>query len=388
MQSMTYITVDLQRPNGAVVYAKQNDRLSRAVTMSMTDGGTSWTPPAGALAVVRYIKPDGTIGLYDSLENGSEAVSTAVATATVYFAEQMLTVPGDVRAEVDFFTSAGDRLTTFFFLIRVQPSAVSDGEIESTDYFNLLSAQITQVLAAHADLLGLTATATALAAGSTPTVNVSGGSGTPYVFEFGIPRGSTGSRGPAGTAATLQSSEIAYQVSSSGTQIPTGTWSTAVPAVSAGEYLWTRVTLTFNTGSPVVSYSVAYSGSDGSGAVSKVNNISPVNGNITLTAANIQAASGSVQDNINNLSSDVSDLQTYEVRHVTANLTALPVTLDGNAYSWVTANHRIINCVFGTPSAMTSDLTWTTAAGEITLSGTLASSASTTIDFDIVKVAS
>ena len=56
---------------------------------------------------------------------------------------------------------------------------------------------------------------------------------------------------------------MVYQTSSSGTTVPSGSWSSTVPSVSQGEYLWTRTTVTFNTGSPVVSYSVAYQGEDG-----------------------------------------------------------------------------------------------------------------------------
>jgi hypothetical protein len=76
-------------------------------------------------------------------------------------------------------------------------------------------------------------------------------------------------------------------------------------------------------------------------------------------------------------------VQTYEVRHITGNITSLPISF---SYSFITADHRVINCVLGTPSAVTSDLTWTTSAGDITFTGTLVNLGSTTIDFDIVKV--
>lgn len=211
-----------------------------------------------------------------------------------------------------------------------------------------------------------------------------------------------GEKGDTGDPAVMQNQAIAYQASANGRVVPTGTWSSTIPTVSPGQYLWTRVTLNFNSGDPVVYYAVAYNGVNGAGAVSTVNNVNPDgSGNVPITAANVPTTSGNVQTDLDSLShradtlesnvsalqQSVTDLQTYEARHVTANLTALPVTLSGNAYSWVTDKHRIINCAFGTPSAMTSDLIWTTAAGEITLSGTLASNASTTIDFDIVKVA-
>ena len=193
-----------------------------------------------------------------------------------------------------------------------------------------------------------------------------------------------GETGNTGDAATILSQSVTYLASSSGTVVPEGSWQTNVPTVAAGNFLWTRTRLTFNTGDIVTSYSVSRNGIDGQGAVSSVNEISPdTNGNITLTATDIPTGdSTSVQQHITQIEADVSDLATYEVRHVTGTLSALPASF---SYSWITANHRVINCVFGTPSALTSDVTWTTTAGDITFSGTLANLATTTIDFDIVK---
>ena len=94
-----------------------------------------------------------------------------------------------------------------------------------------------------------------------------------------------GDKGDTGAAATLNSSAVEYQVSDSGTIIPSGAWSASVPVVAQGKYLWTRTTQTFNTGSPVVSYSVSRMGMDGSGSVSSVAGISPdENGDVPLTA--------------------------------------------------------------------------------------------------------
>lgn len=99
-----------------------------------------------------------------------------------------------------------------------------------------------------------------------------------------------GDKGDTGNPATLVSSKVEYQVSNSGTIIPSGTWQTSVPVVAQGKYLWTRTTNTFNTGNPVISYSVSRMGLDGSGSVSAVANISPdENGNVPLTAENVGA---------------------------------------------------------------------------------------------------
>ncbi|WP_250533570.1 hypothetical protein [Caballeronia sp. AZ10_KS36] len=67
----------------------------------------------------------------------------------------------------------------------------------------------------------------------------------------------------ANAGVSVASSATTYQTSSSGTTVPTGTWTAAVPAVSKGQYLWSRVILTMTDASTVTSYSVAYQGADG-----------------------------------------------------------------------------------------------------------------------------
>lgn len=99
-----------------------------------------------------------------------------------------------------------------------------------------------------------------------------------------------GEKGDIGTPATITSQAVEYQAGTSGTIIPSGTWTTTIPTVPNGSYLWTKTTISFNSGSPVISYSVARMGIDGSGSVSTVNNVSPdSNGNITIDAEDIGA---------------------------------------------------------------------------------------------------
>lgn len=93
-----------------------------------------------------------------------------------------------------------------------------------------------------------------------------------------------------GDAATLVSKSVAYQSGDSGSIIPSGTWVNSVPVVSQGKYLWTKTEVRFNTGDPIVSYSVARMGIDGTGSVSSVAGVSPDStGNVTLTAADVGA---------------------------------------------------------------------------------------------------
>ena len=43
----------------------------------------------------------------------------------------------------------------------------------------------------------------------------------------------------------ISKSESTYQKSTSGTVVPTGPWTTNIPSVAAGEYLWTRTLFTY-----------------------------------------------------------------------------------------------------------------------------------------------
>lgn len=61
----------------------------------------------------------------------------------------------------------------------------------------------------------------------------------------------------------VASTTVEYQASTSGTTVPTGTWSSTIPTVPAGSYLWTKTTTNYTSGSPTVGYSVARMGVNG-----------------------------------------------------------------------------------------------------------------------------
>ncbi len=75
--------------------------------------------------------------------------------------------------------------------------------------------------------------------------------------------GINGKDGVNGKSITIKSKAIEYQASTSGTSTPTGTWTTTIPNVNKGSYLWTRTTVTYSDDTNTVSYSVAYRGTDG-----------------------------------------------------------------------------------------------------------------------------
>lgn len=86
-------------------------------------------------------------------------------------------------------------------------------------------------------------------------------------------------RGQTGSSVTVSSTDVTYQASSSGTTTPTGTWSSSIPSVSAGQYLWTKTTVTYSDGKSTTAYSVSRNGSNGS--------------SVTITATDVTYQAGS-----------------------------------------------------------------------------------------------
>lgn len=191
-----------------------------------------------------------------------------------------------------------------------------------------------------------------------------------------------GAKGDTGDASEITNQNVTYMESSSGTVVPSGSWSPNVPSVTQGNFLWTKTELQFNDGSTVTAYSVSHYGIDGTGAVSTVNSVSPdSSGNVALTAADVPTSNNtSVQERIETIES----AQSGKVLYLT-NLSVSAATGDIVSYNnaSITANHVIAECVFANPSAITTDVTWQTTSGNLRLNGTCTSS--TTVNVVLIK---
>lgn len=83
--------------------------------------------------------------------------------------------------------------------------------------------------------------------------------------------------------------EITYQGSASGTNKPTGTWSTTIPEVPAGQFLWTKTVTTYTNNTNSTAYTVAKMGSDGKPGSTGVSVSSVVEEYYVSTSPNSQA---------------------------------------------------------------------------------------------------
>lgn len=230
MKSITQITLDVQRPNYLTVYAVQDDQLARWVHAELRDGGQAWTPPSGSQMTIRYKKPDGTGGWYDVLEDGSSAYAIDGSAVDFGFAAQCLTVPGTVLVELTFWTGSAERLSAFLFRLQVEKNPLTDAEMESSDYYNVLSEKIAAVLGAttHPPQIDPTTKNWMIWSESAGEYQDSGFS----------------SIGATGPGLRVKRVVTTYQLSDSDAAPPTGTWS-ATPQTAPGKYLWSRVEITY-----------------------------------------------------------------------------------------------------------------------------------------------
>ena len=126
-----------------------------------------------------------------------------------------------------------------------------------------------------------------------------------------------GDKGDQGDPASIVSQSVTYQEGTTPNIQPSGTWTTTIPVVAQGNYLWTKTEIEFNSGGPVQFFSVARMGLDGSGSVSSVNGQSPDGtGNVTVTASDIQTTdSTSVQSDLTGLKNTLNSLDANDVSY-------------------------------------------------------------------------
>ena len=112
---------------------------------------------------------------------------------------------------------------------------------------------------------GTTGFSTTVSAGKTYigqyTDFVAADSTTPSKYSWTLIKGDKGETGAAGRG--IASTSVTYQVGSSGTSTPTGTWQSIVPTVAKGSYLWTKTVTTYTDSSTSTAYAIGYQGLNG-----------------------------------------------------------------------------------------------------------------------------
>lgn len=137
MITTTKIRTDLVHPSVPVtVYAVQGDQNTRILELALYANGVVWPVPDDATIAVRYRKPDGSRGYYDTLPDNTPACSVTENIVSVMLAPQMLTVAGFVEAQLEII-SGTDILGTFSVNISVAANPAA-GVLASENYVNWL----------------------------------------------------------------------------------------------------------------------------------------------------------------------------------------------------------------------------------------------------------
>lgn len=94
---------------------------------------------------------------------------------------------------------------------------------------------------------------------------------TGYTKTYIAKDGNDGSDGIAGKDGVgIKTTTITYQASTSGTTVPTGTWSSQVPSVPNGQFLWTRTVWNYTDSTSETGYSVSKMGENGQSSYTHV----------------------------------------------------------------------------------------------------------------------
>lgn len=124
--------------------------------------------------------------------------------------------------------------------------------------------------------------------------------------------GAKGDKGDTGKGVKLTS--VAYQVSTSGTTVPTGTWSGSVPSASAGQYLWTRTIITYTDDTTSTIYSVGRMGTNGANGTNGKSIGSVVNYYLaTASSSGVTTATSGWTTAVQSVSAAKKYLWNYEV---------------------------------------------------------------------------
>lgn len=128
-------------------------------------------------------------------------------------------------------------------------------------------------------------------------------------------KGEAGAKGDKGdTGKGVKSTSVAYQVSTSGTTVPTSTWSGSVPSASAGQYLWTRTIITYTDDTTSTIYSVGRMGTNGANGTNGKSIGSVVNYYLaTASSSGVTTATSGWTTAVQSVSAAKKYLWNYEV---------------------------------------------------------------------------
>lgn len=134
------IAIDILAPERpCIVYAMQDDKYSRNLELTLYKGGVACAFASEVAAVVKYAKPDGTGGTYDTLPDDADTPACTIDgnVVTVALAPQVCTVAGTVLLSVAL---AEGTTVLHTFPLRIEVVANPGLQVASQNYFKVSGA--------------------------------------------------------------------------------------------------------------------------------------------------------------------------------------------------------------------------------------------------------
>lgn len=125
------VEIDLVRQGvSPKIHVVQGDVYTRKLIISLYSDRRLWRVPEDAKVLIRYLKPDRTSGVYDTLPDGTSAISVRKNQISILVAPEALTHAGNVSLVVTLLRGE-QRLSTFEVDIWVQQNCSSSLSAET-----------------------------------------------------------------------------------------------------------------------------------------------------------------------------------------------------------------------------------------------------------------
>ena len=148
MHTTQKIKMDLlAKQNIQTIHAVQDDTNSRAVQVSLFEGGVPWQVPENSKIFVGYLTENGSSGVYDTLPDGSVAATISGNEITFVLVPAAL-YPGNTNVTIVIADESGNQISTFPVAVEVEAN-YSYGASAPESYINLgqwLSASISDLI--------------------------------------------------------------------------------------------------------------------------------------------------------------------------------------------------------------------------------------------------
>ena len=181
------------------------------------------------------------------------------------------------------------------------------------------------------------------------------------------PQGNTGSTGKG-----VKATEITYQASGSGTVVPTGTWSTTIPSVSAGQYLWTRTRITYTDNTFSDTFSVGMMGQTGAAGSAGAAGVGVSSATVTYQASSsgTSAPTGAWSSSVPNVSAGqylwTRTVTAYTSGNSTTAYAVARMGADGSAGRGISSIENFYLASSASSGVTTSTSGWTSSVQSMT----------------------